>query len=391
MEPNENQLTSYYHHHQHQHQHHQNPTSSPTNGLLPPGDTVSGAHLVYPPQSRPPSSSSSAAAVTTNTATTATATAVATANTNANSTAPNTTPSSGLEGKRKRGRPRKYGTPEQALAAKKAAAAAATAQQQQQQHHHHHHQQQQQQQQQTTSSHSTSSSKERKEPHSSSSKKSNLLGSGNAGQGFTPHVISVAAGEDVGQKIMMFMQQSKREICILSASGSISNASLRQPATSGGNITYEGRFEIISLSGSYVRTELGGRTGGLSICLSSTDGQIIGGGVGGPLKAAGPVQVIVGTFMLDTKKDVNAGMKVDASASRMASPVGGASVSSIGFHSAVDSSGSHFMIQPRAMHVTTSRPTDWRGGPAAGYELTGRTGRGAHQSPENGDYEQLPD
>ena len=82
-------------------------------------------------------------------------------------------------------------------------------------------------------------------------------------------------------------------------------------------------------------------------------------------------QVIVGTFMLDTKKDVNAGMKVDASAGRMASPVGGASVSSIGFHSAVDSSGSHFMIQPRAMHVTTSRPTDWRGGPAAGYELTG--------------------
>ena len=27
------------------------------------------------------------------------------------------------------------------------------------------------------------------------------------------------------------------------------------------------------------------------MCLSSTDGQIIGGGVGGPLKAAGPVQV----------------------------------------------------------------------------------------------------
>jgi hypothetical protein len=41
-----------------------------------------------------------------------------------------------------------------------------------------------------------------------------------------------------------------------------------------------------------VRTELGGRTGGLSVCLSSTDGQIIGGGIGGPLKAAGPVQVL---------------------------------------------------------------------------------------------------
>lgn len=45
--------------------------------------------------------------------------------------------------------------------------------------------------------------------------------------------------QDVGDKIMAFMRQSKRDICILSASGSISNASIRQPATSGGNITYE--------------------------------------------------------------------------------------------------------------------------------------------------------
>lgn len=41
---------------------------------------------------------------------------------------------------------------------------------------------------------------------------------------------------------MLFMQQSKRDICILSASGSISDASLRQPATSGGSITYEVKF-----------------------------------------------------------------------------------------------------------------------------------------------------
>lgn len=54
----------------------------------------------------------------------------------------------------------------------------------------------------------------------------------------------------------------------------------------------QGRFEIISFSGSYVRTELGGRSGGLSVCLSSSDGQMIGGGVNGPLKAAGPVQVL---------------------------------------------------------------------------------------------------
>ncbi|KAI6685022.1 hypothetical protein NL676_030935 [Syzygium grande] len=201
--------------------------------------------------------------------------------------------------KRKRGRPRKYGTPEQALAAKKAAGSS-----------------------------SSSSYKERKErgglvgssssgPYSGSSKKSQSLAlGGNTGQGFIPHVITVAAGEDVAQKIMLFMQQSKREICILSASGSISNASLRQPATSGGNITYEGRFEIITLSGSYVLTELGGRTGGLSVCLSSTDGQIIGGGVGGPLLAAGPVQVIVGSFLVNAKNNTMKG-NASGSASRI--------------------------------------------------------------------------
>lgn len=53
----------------------------------------------------------------------------------------------------------------------------------------------------------------------------------------------------------------------------------------------QGQYEIISLSGSYIRGEHGGKTGGLSVCLSSSDGQIFGGGVGGLLKAAGPVQV----------------------------------------------------------------------------------------------------
>ncbi|TYG46974.1 hypothetical protein ES288_D11G300000v1 [Gossypium darwinii] len=325
-----------------------NTTPSPTNGLLPPNESGGSHHMVYP--------HSVPSAVT-----------------------------SPLEpARRKRGRPRKYGTPEQAMAAKKTA---------------------------------SSTSKERREHQqlqqlvlggagaslSGSSRKSQLVALGNAGQGFTPHVINVVAGEDVGQKIMLFMQQSKRELCILSASGTISNASLRQPATSGGNIAYEGRFEIISLSGSYVRTEIGGRTGGLSVCLSSADGQIIGGGVGGPLKAAGPVQVIVGTFMVDNKKDGSANVKGDASGSKLPSPVAGTSVSNIGFRPAFEASGrnpidgnddhqsfggSHFMMQPQGLHLAP-RPTDWRTGldDRTGFELTGKTGHGAHQSPENGDYD----
>ncbi|KAH9659066.1 at-hook motif nuclear-localized protein 14 [Citrus sinensis] len=279
--------------------------------------------------------------------------------------------------KKKRGRPRKYGTPEQALAAKKTAAYSNSKGKREQRELH-------QQQQQLLGSGGSGYS------YSGAPGKSQLGGIGNLGQGFTPHVISVAAGEDVGQKIMLFMQQSRREICILSASGSISNASLRQPATSGGNITYEGRFEIVSLSGSYVRTDLGGRTGGLSVCLSSTDGQIIGGGVGGPLKAAGPVQVIVGTFQVESMKDVSAGLKGDSSGSKLASPVAGASVSSVGFRSPIESygrnpvrgnddfqtiGGTHFMIQPYGNHVSPTQAADWRGSldtrSSAGYDMTG--------------------
>ena len=53
------------------------------------------------------------------------------------------------------------------------------------------------------------------------------------------HISNIDSQQDVTQKIMYFLQQSMREMCILSASGSISSASLSQPATSGGNIAYE--------------------------------------------------------------------------------------------------------------------------------------------------------
>ncbi|XAR54068.1 hypothetical protein NMG60_11029066 [Bertholletia excelsa] len=121
--------------------------------------------------------------------------------------------------------------------------------------------------------------------------------SDSAGMGFTPHVITIAVGE-----------QRSRAICVLSANGSISAVTLQQPSTSGGSITYEGRFEILCLSGSYLVTDNSspqGRTGGLSISLASPDGRVIGGGVGGMLIAASPVQVIVGSFLWGTSKTKN--------------------------------------------------------------------------------------
>ncbi|KAH7519571.1 hypothetical protein FEM48_Zijuj08G0051100 [Ziziphus jujuba var. spinosa] len=122
----------------------------------------------------------------------------------------------------------------------------------------------------------------------------------NIGSNFMPHIITVNAGEDVTMKVISFSQQGPRAICILSANGVISNVTLRQPDSSGGTLTYEGRFEILSLSGSFMPTESQGtrsRSGGMSVSLASPDGRVVGGGVAGLLVAASPVQVVVGSFL----------------------------------------------------------------------------------------------
>ncbi|OMP00601.1 hypothetical protein COLO4_12552 [Corchorus olitorius] len=126
------------------------------------------------------------------------------------------------------------------------------------------------------------------------------------GTNFTPHVITVNAGEDVTMKVISFSQQGPRAICILSANGVISNVTLRQPDSSGGTLTYEGRFEILSLSGSFMPTETQGtrsRSGGMSVSLASPDGRVVGGGVAGLLVAASPVQVVVGSFLPGNQHD----------------------------------------------------------------------------------------
>lgn len=63
----------------------------------------------------------------------------------------------------------------------------------------------------------------------------------------------------------------------------------------------QGRFEILSLAGSYLLSEsagMSGRTGGLSVSLAGPDGRVLGGAVAGPLTAASPVQVPLLFFFL---------------------------------------------------------------------------------------------
>ncbi|KAI0502336.1 hypothetical protein KFK09_017290 [Dendrobium nobile] len=145
-------------------------------------------------------------------------------------------------------------------------------------------------------------SKKKKDKPLGSGKKHQMKALGLSGIGFTPHVITVKTGEDVSAKIMSFSNNGPRALCILSANGAISNVTLQQAATSGGTVTYEGRFEILSLSGSFLVSESSdqrSRTGGLSVSLAGPDGHVLGGGVAGLLIAATPVQVIVGSFIIE--------------------------------------------------------------------------------------------
>ncbi|KAH9662232.1 at-hook motif nuclear-localized protein [Citrus sinensis] len=181
------------------------------------------------------------------------------------------------------------------------------------------------------SSSSNSYKKARGRPPGSTTRK-HTAAFGSAGVGFTPHVITVQAGEDVLAKIMSFSQNGPRAVCILSANGAISNVTLRQAMTSGGTVTYElivqGRFEILSLSGSILLSESGGqrsRTGGLSVSLAGPDGRVLGGGVAGLLTAASPVQVIIGSFLAEGWKESRSGMQPEPLSSSMPKFIPGAS------------------------------------------------------------------
>ncbi|OIW04811.1 hypothetical protein TanjilG_15324 [Lupinus angustifolius] len=178
------------------------------------------------------------------------------------------------------------------------------------------------------------------------------LMSGSAGMSFTPHIITVGVGEDIATKIMAFLQQGPRAICILSATGTVSTVTLRQPSTSGGTVTYEGSFEILCLSGSYLLTDGGGsrnRTGGLSVSLASPDGRVIGGGIGGVLSASSQVQVIIGSFIWGGSKAKK--MRKEASE--------GAEVAMESDHQAAHNPATVNSMSPNRNFTPTSSPIPW--------------------------------
>lgn len=110
------------------------------------------------------------------------------------------------------------------------------------------------------------------------------------------HILEVSSGCDVFDSVATYARKRQRGICVISGSGTVTNVTLRQPAAAGAVVTLHGRFEILSLSGSFLPPPAPPGATSLSVFLGGGQGQVVGGNVVGPLVASGPVIVIASSF-----------------------------------------------------------------------------------------------
>ncbi|KAL5560666.1 hypothetical protein UlMin_036877 [Ulmus minor] len=110
------------------------------------------------------------------------------------------------------------------------------------------------------------------------------------------HILEVSSGSDVFDSVATYARKRQRGICVLSGSGTVTNVTLRQPAAAGAIVTLHGRFEILSLSGSFLPPPAPPGATSLTIFLAGGQGQVVGGNVVGALIASGPVIVIASSF-----------------------------------------------------------------------------------------------
>lgn len=107
--------------------------------------------------------------------------------------------------------------------------------------------------------------------------------------------LEIGSGCDVNESVANYARRRQRGVCILSGTGTVTNVTLRQPAAPNAVVTLHGRFEILSLSGSFLPPPAPHT--GLTIYLSSGQGQVVGGNVVGPLIASGPVIIMAASFL----------------------------------------------------------------------------------------------
>lgn len=121
-----------------------------------------------------------------------------------------------------------------------------------------------------------------------------------------PYVLEISPGHDIVEALARFSRHRKLGISVLSGTGPVSNATIREPSSTGGStITFRGRFNILSISATFLppsfavsshSQSLLVSSGGMSVSIAGPQGQIVGGSVSGPLVAAGTVMIVAASF-----------------------------------------------------------------------------------------------
>ncbi|XP_076929781.1 AT-hook motif nuclear-localized protein 17-like [Bidens hawaiensis] len=148
-----------------------------------------------------------------------------------------------------------------------------------------------------------------------------------------PYVLELPAATDIIDAVNTYCRKRNTGLCILTGSGTVTNVSLRQPTTasSGGTVTFHGRFDILSISATVFPSSstMAPFANGFTISLAGPQGQIVGGAVAGPLMSAGPVFIIAASFnnpmyhRLPSEEEHSGGASGSVAASEQSPPAAG--------------------------------------------------------------------
>ena len=111
-----------------------------------------------------------------------------------------------------------------------------------------------------------------------------------------PRILEVAAGCDIGESVLDFVQRTQMGLCVTSGSGTVASVILQRAIVPG---FIKCRGELLSMSGMYLPVPSSSSwTGGLTISLAvaGSQGKVVGGSVMGDFIAAGPVTIIAASF-----------------------------------------------------------------------------------------------
>ncbi|KAF2291838.1 hypothetical protein GH714_035912 [Hevea brasiliensis] len=126
-----------------------------------------------------------------------------------------------------------------------------------------------------------------------------------------PAILEISAGSDIIDSIISFARRNHSGISIMSATGSVSNVTLRQPIPHAPSLSLHGPFNLLALSGSFLGSlapkqcsSSGSSSFHSSSCfgitLAGAQGQVFGGIIAGKVLAASLVVVVAATFLNPT-------------------------------------------------------------------------------------------